>query len=174
MVDVRFVCLIERQQLLVEQEFHLAHGAFQTVGLELAFPDDDHLPAVVLEELVVLLVPLLVSGDFVDPELGVGLRYLTTTRFSTAHLKPFTSNLHVVPMPKASVDKDGCVVAAHHDVGLPRNAFHVEAVAVAVTPQPLPDLQFGLGVAAADVRHHKMALRWSEVVGHKTMLFLSF
>ncbi len=156
MVDEGFACLIERQQLLVKQEFHLAHGAFQTVGLELTLPDDDYLPAVVFEKLVVLLVPLLVSGDFVDPKLGVGLRYLIAA---------------LVPMPEASVDEDGRVVAAHHDVGLPRNAFHVEAVAVAVTPQPLPDLQFGLGVAAADVRHHKMALRWSEAIRHDSLCF---
>ena len=75
-------------------------------------------------------------------------------------------------MPEASVDEDGRMVAAHHDVGLPRDAFHVETVAIAVTPQPLPHLQLRLGVAAADVRHHKMALRWSEVVGHGYSLAL--
>ena len=38
-------------------------------GCQLAFPDDDHLPAVFLKQLVVLLISLLVATDFVYPKL---------------------------------------------------------------------------------------------------------
>ena len=124
----------------------------------MALPDDNDLPAVIFKELIVLLVPLLVSLDLVDPKLSVRLRNLTTT---------------LVSMPEASIDKDRCMVLSHHDIRFPRNTFYVEAVAIAVVPQPFPHLQFWLGIAAVDVRHHKVTLGWSEAVGHGKSRFCS-
>jgi len=71
-----------------------------------------------------------------------------------------------MPMPKAPVDKNRRPIPPHDDVGLARHALHVEAIAVAMPPQPLPHQFFRLGVAAADVRHHFVALCGGEVVGH--------
>lgn len=64
----------------------------------------------------------------------------------------------MVSVPKAAVDEDGGTIFAKHDVGFARHAFHIEAVAVAVTPQPATHQQFGLGVLASDVRHDEVTL----------------
>ena len=69
-------------------------------------------------------------------------------------------------MPEASVDKDGRMVLAHDDIRFPRHTFHIEPIAVAVSPQPLPHLNLRLGIAAAYVRHHEVALGGGENIGH--------
>ena len=76
-------------------------------------------------------------------------------------------------MPKASVDEDRRAIFPHHDIGLPWDALHVEPIAIAVRPQPLPHLQFRLGAFAVDVRHHEVPLFWGEVVGHGCYTLLS-
>ena len=76
-------------------------------------------------------------------------------------------------MPKASIDKNCCPILSHNDIGLAWYAFHIKAIAVAVLPQPLPDLQFGLGIPTADVRHHFVALLGGEVVSHWRIIFRS-
>ena len=80
----------------------------------------------------------------------------------------------MVSMPEASVDEDGSAVFPHHDVRLPWHALHVEPIAVAVPPQPLPHLQLGLGAFAVDVRHHEVTLFGGEVVGHNDCSLISF
>ena len=72
----------------------------------------------------------------------------------------------MVSMPEASIHEDRRMVFSHHDIRFARDRLHVEAVAVAVVPQPLPHLQLGLGAFAVDVRHHEVTLFRSEVVGH--------
>ena len=68
---------MDGKEPVIQQQFHLGHGLLELFRLKLAFPDDDHLPAVIDEELVVLLIPLLVSLDLVHPKLTVCLRDLT-------------------------------------------------------------------------------------------------
>ena len=69
-------------------------------------------------------------------------------------------------MPEAPVHENRCPIFPHHDVGFAWHALHIEAVAVAVGPQPLAHLQLGFGVPAADVRHAAVALGGGEAVGH--------
>ena len=71
-----------------------------------------------------------------------------------------------MPMPKTAIDENRRPIPSHDDVGLARHALHIEAITVAMPPQPLPHQFFRLGVAAADVRHHFVTLCGSEAVGH--------
>ena len=75
-------------------------------------------------------------------------------------------------VPKAPVHKNRRPVFPHHDVGLARHRLHVEPVAVAVPPQPLPHLQLGLGAFAVDARHDVVSLCRSEAVGHGHLFLL--
>lgn len=75
-------------------------------------------------------------------------------------------------VPETAVHEDGGAVFPHHDVGTAGHGFHAQAVAVAVVPQPLPHLDFGFGVAAADVRHAAVALCGGHGVGHGNQFLL--
>ena len=77
-------------------------------------------------------------------------------------------------MPETSVYENRRPILSHDYVGLAWHALHVEAITIAVPPQPLPHFQFGLGVLAADARHAVVALGGSETVSHvvaKSFLF---
>ena len=62
--------------MLIQQQLHAQHGLLNALGRQLAFPDDDDLPTIVVQHLIVLLVSLLVSLDLVHPEFTVRLRNL--------------------------------------------------------------------------------------------------
>ena len=72
----------------------------------------------------------------------------------------------MMPVPETPVHENRRAVPPHHNIRLARHRFHVEAIAVAVPPQPLPHQEFGFGAFAVDARHHIVALLWSEAVGH--------
>ena len=140
------------EEMLVELQFHFSHRFLEAFRFQFTFPNDDDLPAILFKELIILLIPLLVSCDFVHPKPPVGLRNLTALGILNFYLFTINSwHRHTVSMPEAAIDKDRRAVLAHHDVRLAGDRFHVEAVAVAVIPQPLPHLQLGFGVPAADV-----------------------
>ena len=147
---------MQREEVIVQLQLHFAHGLLDLFGCLLAFPNDDHLPAVFLKQLVVLLVPLLVATNLIDPKLPIGCWNLATSGVS---------------MPEAPVDEDCRAIFTHHDVGLPWDALHVEPIAVTMLPQPLPHLQFGFGAFAVDVRHAAMSLFWSHFISHGRRLF---
>ena len=77
----------------------------------------------------------------------------------------------MVPVPKTPIDKNRRPIPPHDDVGLAWDALHVEAIAIAMPPKPLPDQQLGLGAFAVDVRHHQVSLFGSEAVGHRVTGF---
>ena len=70
--------LVAREHILVEQQLHLAHGVLYDGGFQLAFPDDDDVPPVLLQHTVVLLVAFLVAMYLRHPELAVRRRNLAT------------------------------------------------------------------------------------------------
>ena len=72
----------------------------------------------------------------------------------------------MVAVPETPIHKNRRPIPPHDDVGLAWHALHVEAIAVAVPPQPLPHLQLGLGAFAVDARHAVMPLSGSHLVGH--------
>lgn len=147
-------------------DFHLQHRLFQFLGFQLALPHHNHLPAVVPQGLAILPVPFLVAPDLVHPEFAVGLRDFATRGIINFPFSVFHFPFDIVAMPETAVDEDGGAVFPHHDVGFAGHGFHAQAVAVAVVPQPLPHLDFGFGVAAADVRHAAVALCGGHGVGH--------
>lgn len=74
------VMLVEREEVVIEQLLHLAHGVVDEGGLELALPDDNHLPSVILQHAVVLLVTLLVPPDLRHPKFPIGAGYFAALR----------------------------------------------------------------------------------------------
>ena len=64
-------------------------------------------------------------------------------------------------MPETSVDKNGGAVGTHHYVGTAGDRLNTQTVTVAMTPQPTPYLELGLGVAAAYLRHAAVTLIFS-------------
>lgn len=72
----------------------------------------------------------------------------------------------MMTVPKTPIHKDSRPIPPHDDVRFARHALHVETIAVAVSPQPLPDLQLGLGAFAVDARHAVMPLSGSHLVSH--------
>ena len=74
--------------------------------------------------------------------------------------------LYMVPMPETTIHKDSRPIPPHDDIWFARYALHVETIAVAVSPQPLPDLQLGFGAFAVDARHAVMPLCGSHFVSH--------
>ena len=73
-----FPMSVKLEEVVIKLDFHLRHGFFDAFRLELAFSDDDHLPAVVVQHLIVLLVTFLVSSDFGNPKLPICFRNLAT------------------------------------------------------------------------------------------------
>ena len=70
--------LVHCQEMLVEHQFHLEHRFLNALGRQLAFPNDDDLPAIIVQHLVILLVALLVPFDLVHPKIPIRLRNLAT------------------------------------------------------------------------------------------------
>ena len=77
-------------------------------------------------------------------------------------------------VPEAPIYKNGGTILPHHDIRLPWHALHVEPIAIAVLPQPLPHLQLGLGAFAVNARHHKVTLGGSENIGHLLFQFVKY
>jgi hypothetical protein len=73
----------------------------------------------------------------------------------------------MVAVPETPIHKNRRPIPPHDDIRLAWHALHVEAIAVAVPPQPLPHLQLGLGAFAVDARHHAVALFGCETVCHR-------
>ena len=71
--------LVEGEEVVVQQQLHLAHRVLDDGGFQLALPDDDHMPAVFLQQAVVFLVALAVAPDFLYPEVPVARRNLAAT-----------------------------------------------------------------------------------------------
>ena len=137
--------LVNRQEILIEPHFHFPHCLLKAGRRELAFPYHNHLPAVFVQNLVVLTVAFTISVDFCLPKRSVALRH--TELVST-----------IVAMPKTSIHKDGCAVTAQYHIGFAGHAAHIEPVTVASLPQPLAHLQLRLGVSAVNMRHTSMTL----------------
>lgn len=113
-----------------------------TLGIlpDLAFPHDDHMPTVGLEQSDVASVPLHVTGELPLPELTVVLRHREVA--------------HGTAVPEAAVDEDGDPPARIADVGPPRD-LPLETVSgiPRLTEHPA-QLQLRFGVLA-DVPPHR-------------------
>lgn len=72
----------------------------------------------------------------------------------------------MMTMPETTIHKNRRPIPPHDDVRFAWHTLHVETIAVAVPPQPLPYLQLGLGAFAVDARHAVMPLSGSHFVSH--------
>ena len=124
-------------------------GLLAAVWLELALPDGDAVPSHCGYLALFFDVALLVTVDFLLPEVGVGLGHLETVAV-------------VVSMPKASVDEDNCTVFAQHDVGMAGESGMVEAIAEAAGPEILAHQYLWACSLALYCSHAAMAL----LLGH--------
>ena len=119
----------------------------------MSFPDDDCVPAEHSQLDAFLYITFLVSLYLLLPVLGIALGQ-------------YEISAVLVTVPKASVDKDDCLVFALYNVGGTGQAFDVYAVAVAVGVQIMSHDQLGLCVLALDARHALVPLFFSHPVRH--------
>ena len=82
---------------------YFGNGFFQNHFLKLALPDNDNIPSFGFQLTPDLLVTFLISGDLGRPESNVGLGH-------RIKLAP------IVTVPKASVDKDNCMVLGKDNI----------------------------------------------------------
>lgn len=106
---------------------------FPFAGPQLAFPDDDDVPAHLRQLVILLPVALTVTADFLLPEL----------RVRPGHAEVAAA---LVPVPEAAVDEHARAVLPQHDVGMPWQPGVVQAVPEALPPQVSPHRHFGLRV----------------------------
>ena len=99
----------------IERIFKRCQCGKSRLRLQLAFPDGDTVPSQGCKRDEVLFVSALVSGDFLFPELGVGLRHSEIAAI-------------VMSMPETSIHKDACAIFTHDDVGMTRQPLMEESV----------------------------------------------
>ena len=111
------------------------------------------MPAEVAQLDAFFYVALFVAFYLLFPEWGVAL----------GHYKVLAS---FVAVPKASVDKDDCLVFAQYYVGGAGQTLDVYAVAVAMSVQVTSHNQFWFCVLALDARHALVPLFFCHPVCH--------
>lgn len=111
------------------------------------------MPAEVAQLDALFDVAFLVAVDLYLPELAIALgQHEVLTAF--------------VPVPKAAVNEDDCLVFAQYYVGGAGQAFDIYAVAVAMGTEVTAHNQLGLGVLALDARHALVPLLCGHSVCH--------
>lgn len=109
------------QQIPVEGDGDGLHSVFQFVFGQVALPDNNNLPAVLQQNVIILLVTPSVVLYFCPPKVGIGFRH-------------YKLGAAFVSMPETTVDEDGCSVATHHNVRFAGDASDIEAITVSVRP----------------------------------------
>jgi hypothetical protein len=100
---------------------------FATIA-ELAFPNNDDLPAGLPQLMYIARIPCPVGLNFVPPERGIRFRNM-------AGFAPVT-------MPKAPVNEDDRTCRGKHYVGSARKTSHVDAVTHSHPMKSAPERQF--------------------------------
>ena len=121
--------------------------------LELAFPDDQDLPAHAAQPADMLPVVRHVPRKFVRPELPVALR-------------GGGALAALVPVPEAAMHEHHRPVPRQHDVGLTGEVLHVEPEPVPRAVQQTADLPLRAGVLAPDLRHYSATCSYGQCVHH--------
>ena len=144
-------CPVAFQHDAAQRQFQVAQGLYTPLGRQLAFPHDDYVPSGSLQQRLVALVALTVTGNLVLPELRIG-RWAVT--------------LALMSVPEAAVDKNRRPPLAHHNVGSARQRLDIQPVTETLMPQPTPHHQLRLGVAPPDAAHATMPLLQCHLVCH--------
>lgn len=130
---------------LVEGAFEALQGEVAVGGFQLTFPQDDGVPAEEAELDTLPLVALAVALYLGLPEGDVGLGEDEVGAILMA-------------VPEASVDEDGGLVFAKHDVGCAGQALDVYPIAESAREEVAAHHHLGLRVSAADALHASAAL----------------
>ena len=121
--------------------------------LELAFPDDQDLPAPAAQPADMLPVVRHVPGKFVRPELPVALG-------------GGGALAALVPVPEAAMHEHHRAMPGQHDIRLAGEVRSLEPEAVASAVQQAADLTLRAGILAPDLRHVPAALGLGKGVRH--------
>ena len=84
----------------------------------MTFPDGETMPSHSRQCLLIVFISLLITLDFVAPELGVGFWHSEIAAI-------------VMSMPETSIHKDACAIFTHDDVGMTRQPLMEESVSEA-------------------------------------------
>ena len=117
--------------------------------LDFAFPDDNDMPAGLLQRGLFFFITFNVALEFFRPEFHV--------RFG--HRGDFAA---FMAMPEAAVDENHRMPFGQNDVGMAGQLWGVEAVAEAQHVQMMTHEQFRLRVFRADFAHGFAAFFWRD------------
>ena len=121
--------------------------------LKLTLPDGYHPPTHVTKAVGINSVTVAVALNLVAPKLQIGVWQSEVAAIAVA-------------MPKTAIYVYNRVIAVKHNVGRAWQTPHVQAIAVAMSPQPPAHNHFWLGVGTAYVAHAIVPLLWSHLVRH--------
>lgn len=119
--------------------------------LYLTFPDDDDIPALLLQSCVVAGISLHVGGEFLFPELAVG-------GWGTRIFAP------LMPVPETAIYENDRFVPGQHNIRTPRQVFPLDAEPIAKAVQQFPEQNFRLSVPPLDGGHIPLSLLRREAV----------
>ena len=117
--------------------------------LDFAFPDDNHMPAGLLQGGLLFLIAFNVALEFLRPEFHVGFR----------HGGDFAA---FMAMPEATVDENHRMPFGQNDIGMSGQFRRMEAVAEAQHMQMMTHEQFRLRVLRTDFAHGFAAFFWRD------------
>ena len=117
--------------------------------LDFAFPDDNDMPAGLLQRGLLFFIALDVAFEFLFPEFHVGFR----------HRGDFAA---FMAMPKATIDENHRMPFGQNDIGMAGQFRRMEAVAKAQRMQMMAHDQFRFRVLRPDFAHGFAALFWRD------------
>ena len=117
--------------------------------LDFAFPDDNHMPACLLQGGLLFLIAFNVALEFLRPEFHVGFR----------HCGDFAT---FMAMPEATIDENYRMPFGQNNIGMSGQFRRMEAVAKAQRMQMMTHDQFRLRVLRPDFAHGFAAFFWRD------------
>ena len=134
------LCFAEPQDIC-----HSLKSSLELGFLQLTSPDCDNFPAFCFKRAPVVDITDSVPVNLLRPEKTVGFWEMELAAADVA-------------MPKTAVHKDNGPVVRQDDIWFSGQAFVIDAVTVAESPERVTQLQFRLGIRGTDVRHVEVSL----------------
>lgn len=149
------------QENVVDSECKRLQCLFSHLRLQLTFPHCNAVPSHLCQLLLLFLVTLFVTHDFLLPKVCVRLGQ---SEVLTA----------IMPMPKAAVDKDARAVLPQHNVWMTRQTRIVQSVSETLTPQVFAHKYLWLRVRRANRSHILVSLLWFKSIHDAKLLKIWF
>ena len=128
------------QEYTVQRIVQTIEGPFTYLRFQLAFPDDDDIPAQSVESTIILLISCPVPCKLRFPEFHIRFRYDEVTAA-------------LMSMPETTVDEDYRLVFPHHDIRCPGQPSDIHPEPVSTAEQVFAYHQLRLRVLATDPGH---------------------